>query len=1270
MKMRIATLNVRGLRKQHLKKKLDNFTNQTGFFTWLRQSTTDILALQELKFPVTPSADEQKRYNQLLKNDAAVWTSECALFLRNPSLSFVSTDTFLLGRVIVARVRCSSSSFEATFCVVYAPANHKDRKSFFLECLALPFFTSPPSNIFLLGDLNYQHHKHRQYPTFQNWIDFYLTDCFTSLNATPRTTFTHSGNKSRTTIDYVYSSPTLISQTSKPKQLCASPFSDHDMLVLTLTPSNAPTTGRGLWRLNVQLLKNKDFMASLDTFLSSPSLPSPLESRQHHWDRIKEDIKRCCVKGAIAIRLDRDISIQNLNTKRQSTLLSYSRSSGSRTILTQELEELELSLQQQTKENMDKHALRSGTTWREQGEANTGYFFRAIAERFKKRLVPPLHNPTSNTLTTTREEQLQVAVDYYSELYSPDPMDILATQQLLESVPPTATLSLIDKEGLTSRISEQELDAVIDMSPFLKAPGRDGLPFELYRHIVTIPWIRQLLLDVLNDALLHATFPQSWQETVMILLYKKGDASRLANWRPLSLINSDAKFFTKILTLRLQRHMSTLTGSYQMGFTAGRHIADNGLVVNNLRDYCRARKLKHIGVLLDQEKAYDRIHPAYLEVVLDRFGLPQQVIRSIVGLFFSTNISLNINGHISNPIAQGRGLRQGDPLSPLLFNLAFEPLLCTIQYSPTIKGITIPKRQNPVKHGAYADDLLAMVSSVEEWEALDRALQLYGSASNARINLNKTVAFPMSNSFDIPLKTHLSTLSIQWHDETSSDALIYLGFPLFFGKAQQNSFWNKVLAKIKAGIDIHSARSLSVLGRATIVNALLLSRLWHLAWVVPFPVKFLDKVRQLVIKFVCPFKPAASWNVITTPRHQGGLGVINPATQQQVFLLKHLRNATSSNVSWGKDIILDLIFWKTKATHRLAFLLDPQDGRDYNLLRGYPYLQRLVKAATMLPPLKTTIIQAGLPESATFLASPIEWWFPSIQDNNDTTMVRVGEMFKMVVDEHDNYRVTHRPRPLTAAKTARDELIIQLLQTKTRRVSPTFLKAVQIPAVGTNGDTLAQRVCSLALFDTGKTIVTFGSATTRQLRRYLSHPPAPDPEPPPAPSTSGPETGAKANWRTFWNAKIPHRARSIWWRYKCNILPCGTLRARRWNQDPRCDMLGCREKDADQNHYIFQCKSKYLAWQDILKTHTDKPIWSDEDLHSLLTFKPPKFSIKPAHNITIPQLLACCLLGVHTANTTLFLHDHTLSQTEISEFITKQIQTAIMQNNYISSLSA
>ncbi|KAH7034394.1 hypothetical protein BKA57DRAFT_476061, partial [Linnemannia elongata] len=223
------------------------------------------------------------------------------------------------------------------------------------------------------------------------------------------------------------------------------------MLTLTLTPSLAPKAGRGLWRMNTQILDNAEFLSTLETLLSTQEEPQLSETRQQHWDRVKEEIERCCIKQSISIRRDQQTTTHDLNNARQSILLDLSQSSGtSKATLARDLDELELLLQQQTIEELDLHALRSGTTWREQGEANTAYFFRAIAERRSKRLVPALHNPTTNSLTTSTEERLQVASEYYTELYTPDPSDKNATLQLLDALPATSLLSPLDKEKMTA----------------------------------------------------------------------------------------------------------------------------------------------------------------------------------------------------------------------------------------------------------------------------------------------------------------------------------------------------------------------------------------------------------------------------------------------------------------------------------------------------------------------------------------------------------------------------------------------------------------------------------------------------------------------------------------------------------------------------------------------------------------------------------------------------------------------------------------------------
>ena len=75
------------------------------------------------------------------------------------------------------------------------------------------------------------------------------------------------------------------------------------------------------------------------------------------------------------------------------------------------------------------------------------------------------------------------------------------------------------------------------------------------------------------------------------------------------------------------------------------------------------------------------VHPEYLRRVLLHFGFPSTLVTSLSKLFFGTRIHVSINGWLGSAFTQGRGLRQGDPLSPLLFNLAFEPMLRSISAS-------------------------------------------------------------------------------------------------------------------------------------------------------------------------------------------------------------------------------------------------------------------------------------------------------------------------------------------------------------------------------------------------------------------------------------------------------------------------------------------------------------------------------------------------------------------------------------------------------------
>ena len=268
----------------------------------------------------------------------------------------------------------------------------------------------------------------------------------------------------------------------------------------------------------------------------------------------------------------------------------------------------------------------------------------------------------------------EAAQQYYQSLYTAEPIDLQAIDQLLTSVPS----DLLSPATQTLLLSSFTLDQITNSSkraPRNSSPGSDGLPYSILYLLFSHPLIGSLAVNVYNDALHADVFPNLWSETRLCLLPKKGDLSLLSNWWPISLINTDAKIFTRLVNAHLIPAVQPVISPIQTGFLPGKFIGDNGLTARLIMDYARHHHLPGVGLVIDQQKAYDLVHPTYLRLVLLHVGLPTSLVLSLCNLFFSTSISVMVNGFLSTPVQQGRGLRQGDPISPVLFNLSFDPLL-------------------------------------------------------------------------------------------------------------------------------------------------------------------------------------------------------------------------------------------------------------------------------------------------------------------------------------------------------------------------------------------------------------------------------------------------------------------------------------------------------------------------------------------------------------------------------------------------------------------
>ncbi|KAG1031815.1 hypothetical protein G6F25_011809 [Rhizopus arrhizus] len=415
---------------------------------------------------------------------------------------------------------------------------------------------------------------------------------------------------------------------------------------------------------------------------------------------------------------------------------------------------------------------------------------------------------------------------------------------------------------------------------------------------------------------LMTPFSIGWTSTCTVLLPKKGDLNLLQNWRPISLINIDAKVFARLLSARLLTHCSSLIHDAQKGFMPQRFIGDNGLMMQLAKIEAEQKQSAEICLLLDQEKAYDRVHPEYLRKVMLQFGFPPSLVSTICKLFFETHIHLNINGFITTPFTQERGLRQGDPLSPLLFNIAFDPFLRSVVNDTAIKGFQYRASPTPsglhlvppppVKILAYADDIAVFFQNQDDFQRFCVRYDEYAQASNAKLNLGKTEAFSLSGCPNPTWQYFLSTQGITtWHDHNSTSAIRYLGFPIYSSIARRNAFVNELTLKIQRACALQSQRNLSFRGRVTVMNTLIYSKLWYVLRLLSVPQPDLQKFASIGYQFVTQSVfPKFKQEFLFVDRQVGGLKLLNPSKQQLVLQWKWLRPLLLSHNSRSVSTII------------------------------------------------------------------------------------------------------------------------------------------------------------------------------------------------------------------------------------------------------------------------------------------------------------------------------------------------------------------------------
>jgi hypothetical protein len=217
------------------------------------------------------------------------------------------------------------------------------------------------------------------------------------------------------------------------------------------------------------------------------------------------------------------------------------------------------------------------------------------------------------------------------------------------------------------------------------------------------------------------------------------------DFRPISLIHSFAKVLTKVLANRLRNHMDEIVSKNQSAFIKGRFIQDNFMLVQQTARFLHAQKQSRIVLKLDISKAFDSVSWPFLLEVLQGLGFGP-VWRDIVsGLLMTSSTQILLNGIPGYFIAHKRGLRQGDPLPPLLFIFVMD-ILNHLVSAAALEGLLQPLSSRSVQHriSLYADDMLLFLRPVAaELNMVIRILDLFGEATGLKANVQKSTVAPI-----------------------------------------------------------------------------------------------------------------------------------------------------------------------------------------------------------------------------------------------------------------------------------------------------------------------------------------------------------------------------------------------------------------------------------------------------------------------------------------------------------------------------------------------
>jgi hypothetical protein len=397
------------------------------------------------------------------------------------------------------------------------------------------------------------------------------------------------------------------------------------------------------------------------------------------------------------------------------------------------------------------------------------------------------------------------------------------------------------------------------------------------------------LMGVFQDFYTHSKFVKSINATFLALIPNKSGAVDLKDFGPISLVSGVYKIIAKVLANRLRKVVEKIISKSQNAFVKGRQILDYVLIANECLD--SRIKLGEPGLIckMDIEKAYDHVNWNFLLYLMKRCGFGERWFSWIAHCIFSARFSVLVNGTPSGFFSSSRGLRQGDPLSPLLFVIVMEALSKMFVVSICrgfLSGFLVGYGSNGVfniSHLLFADDTLVFCGANPDHLRFIRVLFLsFEAFSDLKINLAKSVLVPVGDVDNMDELADIMGCGVSFLP------LKYLGLPLG-APFKAKSIWDDVVGKIERRLVSWKRMYLFKGGRVTLIKSTLSNLPTYFISLFPIPSSVASRIEKLHRDFLWgglgeEFKYyLVSWSIVCSHILEGGLGIKNLRIFNQAF---------------------------------------------------------------------------------------------------------------------------------------------------------------------------------------------------------------------------------------------------------------------------------------------------------------------------------------------------------------------------------------------------